>query len=327
MNLFSILTKSVKRTHATRKPRQTQLAVEALEERRLFSVDISFSQGVLTLVGSNRDDRKDIADVRVFGNKVKAEITELDGNGRRKDHEDKTVDFDKVTKIVFKGLKGHDQFTNYTTIRSDAFGGDGNDTLTGGSGNDLLQGENGNDRLNGKAGNDVLYGHAGNDWLDGEDGRDYLAGGTGNDSLYGGAHFDQLLGEGGRDWLYGGTDGDWLYGGADADYLFGNEGNDWLYGQNGNDWLGGGTGDDYLYGGNDQDYLWGDAGLDRLNGEAGNDNLNGGNDGANDSLTGGTGADTFVRYYSPVLLFFKSYDEDVTDFNGSQGDRTQEYQK
>ena len=97
MNLFSIFTKAAQRTHATRKPHRAQLAVEALEARRLFSVDISFSRGVLTLVGSNRDDRKDIADVRVFGNKVKAEITELDGNGRRKDHEDKTVDFNKVT--------------------------------------------------------------------------------------------------------------------------------------------------------------------------------------------------------------------------------------
>src|ERR1700744_5650902 len=78
------------------------------------------------------------------------------------------------------GQDGNDTITvdesNGALPAADLFGGNGNDKLTGGSGNDLLFGQ---------AGNDTLFGMGGNDLLFGGDGNDTLIGGTGDDPVFG----------------------------------------------------------------------------------------------------------------------------------------------
>lgn len=52
------------------------------------------------------------------------------------------------------------------------YGGDGNDTITGGNDNDTVYGNDGNDTLNGNGGNDALHAGAGNDTANGHSGND-----------------------------------------------------------------------------------------------------------------------------------------------------------
>ena len=117
-----------------------------------------------------------------------------------------------------------------------------------------------------------------------------MDGGDGNDVLNGGAANSQLQ-------LFGGAGDDSLTGGLRADTLSGGDGND---------------------------KLGGGRGLDTLDGGAGNDTLDDGvKDGQQDLLSGGTGADTFVRRQTnrasaPVPLF----DELVLDFASADGDVT-----
>ncbi len=85
------------------------------------------------------------------------------------------------------------------------------------------------------------------------------------------------------------------------DVLSGNEDNDWINGNQGNDWVEGGDNQDTLYGGQNNDTLTGGLGNDILYGDLGNDLLIGVDpDAVNpgldeiDTLTGGSGVDTFV---------------------------------
>lgn len=97
-----------------------------------------------------------------------------------------------------------------------------------------------------------------------------------------------------------------------------------LFGGAGDDTLTGGTKADTLSGGDGNDKLSGGKGLDTLDGGAGNDKLDDGvRDGQQDVLSGGTGADTFVRRQTnrasaPIPLF----DEQVLDFASADGDVT-----
>jgi RTX calcium-binding nonapeptide repeat (4 copies) len=54
------------------------------------------------------------------------------------------------------------------------------------------------------------------------------------------------------------------------------------------------------------------AGRDTLTGEAGDDYLDPGNDGTKDSMTGGAGADTFVRYYAQER-WGRVYEDSITN--------------
>lgn len=135
-----------------------------------------------------------------------------------------------VTRIVFVGNDGDDEFTNATSIPCTANGGDGNDTLRGGSGDDFLVGGYGQDTLYGNDGDDILWGSGGSD---------VLWGGDGNDVLYG---------HGGSDELHGGAGRDTLNGGSGNDQLFGDEGQDLLVA------VGGGS--DTLTGGSQWDNYW-----------------------------------------------------------------------
>jgi Ca2+-binding RTX toxin-like protein len=229
------------------------------------------------------------------------------------------------------------------------FGQGDDDTLIGGQGNDFLSGGDGNDQL---FGDDLLIGGQGNDFVGG---RDQLFGGAGNDRLYGGGGSDQLFGQANDDILIGGQGNDFLDGGdgndqlfGDTDLLIGGQGNDFFGGDDrleggaGNDQLFGNAGNDQLLGQADDDILIGGQGNDFLDGGSGNDiliGLTGANTGSNltfgttfstggdiDTLTGGTGADTFVIGDFSNVFYANIGDSDyalITDFNPTEGDTIQ----
>ena len=252
-----------------------------------------------------------------------------------------------VTGINFFGYAGDDQFTlgsvGGRVIPVYAFGGDGNDTLTAGSGADYLFGDGGNDKLVGGYGRDYLVGGAGDDELRGDGGSDYLNGGDGNDSIFGGYpdlsgpglividENDEIRGGNGNDVINGELGSDTIYGdggddvliggdvifGTEVNRLYGGEGNDLMYGSAATDYLYGGNGNDVMYGLAGNDFLYGEGGYDRLYGNEGNDRLDGG-EGIADELTGGTGADTFVRYGSE----FRFERDAFLDYTTAEGDST-----
>jgi Ca2+-binding RTX toxin-like protein len=262
-------------------------------------------------------------------------------------------------------------------------------TIDGGVGDDLILGDGGSDTLLGGIGNDSLLGGIGNDSLDGGTGNDSLNGGADNDTYVVDSLSDivvELTG-GGTDWvsssinyslvslpnvenltligtavsgtgnsarnlIKGNNLANSLFGEAENDTLEGGAGNDSLYGGSGNDSLDAGEGNDTLFGEISNDLLLGRRGNDRLNGGSGNDTLVGfGGDPLElDTLTGGTGADTFFlgelsgdfflynpgEYYkgltiipgpgfpNPTLLILDGF-ATITDFSRSQGDKIQAF--
>jgi Ca2+-binding RTX toxin-like protein len=168
----------------------------------------------------------------------------------------------------------------------------------------------------------------------------YFLGGEGNDRFDNATSVpSSAYGGGGDDVLWGGFTNDALYGGAGNDQLLGFGGNDLLLGDDGDDLVSGGSGKDTLYGdsydidtghsGTGRDSLDGGAGADYLHGGAGDDHLDGGFDGLRDTVTGGTGADTFVTHWTwaPVYLpgypplWYPQYEsENVLDFDAAAGD-------
>lgn len=227
-------------------------------------------------------------------------------------------------------LGGGDDDTDAGTTPSDddTPSDNSDDVVRGGEGANALSGDGGDDLLMGFLGDDTLRGGSGDDLLDGSGGDDSLMGGNGEDVLIGGAGEDTLAGMGGNDLLLGN-------GGNDV--LAGDDGNDLLIDFSGADTIDGGLGNDTLIGidlsdkvdatdlvalrradldaaltetfGNevndDQiDRIFaevlsgeptGDA--DVLRGNIGNDILVGDN---GDTLTGGSGNDTFAAYFDPT---------------------------
>ncbi|MBS9771917.1 MAG: hypothetical protein J7F05_16060, partial [Trichodesmium erythraeum GBRTRLIN201] len=204
------------------------------------------------------------------------------------------------------------------------FGGDGDDTVLGAEGNDLLRGDGGNDTLSGGEGDDIIAGGEGNDEIKGETGNNQLFAGKGNDLVSSAEGNDLLRGDegndtltagGGDDKLFGGDGDDELTGEAGDDQLFAAEGNDLISGGEGNDLLKGEGGNDTLSGGEGDDTIFGCHGSDEIKGDAGDDLIISYSDAgepdiaqdtdqpkvyseqpfleAHDTLTGGTGADTF----------------------------------
>ncbi|NJQ98940.1 MAG: calcium-binding protein [Hydrococcus sp. CSU_1_8] len=194
--------------------------------------------------------------------------------------------FDNIELVSFKGSNQQDNFSFYNTTDT-LYGNGGDDIFHAGLQNDYIDGGTGNDTLVGEDGNDTLYGRDGNDWMYGD--FDTAADGTGNDYLDGGNGSDSLIGGGGSDTLWGGDSNEF-------DFLVGGKGSDYLYGQAGGDYLQGGADTDYVDGGTGNDVLRGDsASLDN--------NLF-----QYDTLTGGTGADTFYLFnFSPNGGYGVSY--------------------
>jgi Ca2+-binding RTX toxin-like protein len=134
----------------------------------------------------------------------------------------------------------------------------------------------------------------------------------GSDSLY-------ASGYEGNDFIWGNTANDIIYGDQGSDTLKGYDGNDYLNGGSGNDSLEGEYGDDSLLGGDDNDTLLGGYGNDTLYGDSGNDYLNGFGGGYSveiDTLTGGSGSDTFAIGDSTGVAYLGGYDY-LTNTDGS----------
>ncbi len=202
------------------KTTSSPVAIEALEERRLFShapllgtaaID---SSGMLNVVGTRKADV-----IRVLVNATDATKLDVSINGSVAG----SFDLSAITNgIHIDGGKGNDDIgvdeSNGAVARPlTMLGGQGNDTLVGGSENDSLDGGNGKDSLSGGAGTDTLSGGNGNDTL---------SGGTGSDTLHGGNGKDILTGEDGNDTLDGGNGKDTLDGGLGDDTLDGSKGKD-----------------------------------------------------------------------------------------------------
>ena len=278
------------------------LSFERLESRKVLATNIVFdaTAGLLSFYG---DAGNDVVSVVESGSTL---TVTANGNGTQ------TFNTSEVSKIFFSGDAGDDTFSNFSSIELEAFGNDGNDTITGGSAEDFISGGRGDDIISGGDNDDELRGGQGNDTLNGDTGNDRLNGSAGDDTLYGGDGDDVLFGRNGNDVIRGGDNNDVLRGGRDGDRIYGDTGNDRLFGQHGDDVVEGGTGDDLLrggrgsdylsgfegadriFGGRDNDRLYGHQGADFLSGGDGNDGLFGGQNSEADSLTGGGGSDRFL---------------------------------
>lgn len=158
---------------------------------------------------------------------------------------------------------------------------------------------------------ETIEGTPGNDVLNGGNGSSILIGLNGNDTLTGGNGSSDLAGDAGNDVLTGGNGGNTITGGT---------GNDTLIAGNGSNSLDGGEDDDLLVDGNSNN------GFTVTQGSA---------TALEDTLTGGSGADTFffsqsesTLENSTTIINGEEIDiEDaistVADFNASQGDKIQ----
>ncbi|MCG6158257.1 calcium-binding protein [Rubinisphaera margarita] len=174
---------------------------EVLEARDLLSSTATLSHGVLNITGDNDADH--------------VNVSQKNGSIVVTDHmtnQQSTFRASSVSKILFQGNGGDDVFSNDTSKRSEAHGGDGNDELRGGSDNDLFYGGSGHDRLYGYGGHDRLEGGDGNDLIDGGIAgfhklSDYftlqvLKGGNGDDVIHSNAILDAVTPGAGADLLF-----------------------------------------------------------------------------------------------------------------------------
>ncbi len=195
---------------------------------------------------------------------------------------------------VFSGSGGYGTGAAFT-LALEAFGGEGNDTMSGGTGADTLSGGAGNDTLRGAVdaaldvADDVLNGDAGADILDAgnvDNGSDTFNGGADSDTV---SYANRALavtvtlGAGSNDGETG--EADTVAG--DVEVLTGGAGDDTLTGGALAETINGGAGDDTISGGAEADTLNGDAGDDTF--------LSAAADGA-DVYNGG--ADTDVMSYA-----------------------------
>ena len=166
---------SKKRKSSKRNTRRARrLSLQPLQSRQLMAGDIDFNSntGVLTITGEGFNDQ---VEVRVEGDEVEVELQSQRSNGSF-DRSRQDEDIEDVRQIVFNGFGGDDSFditqgtldsglsvanidivfnagagndtmNNNSSIRSLAYGGDGNDSLIGGKARDFIFGEAGRDEL------------------------------------------------------------------------------------------------------------------------------------------------------------------------------------
>jgi Ca2+-binding RTX toxin-like protein len=272
------------------RPAEATLHLETLEQRLPLAVSTCSLDALSGILAIRCDDTNSRVDLRVTqtGQGVTAIVRlQVLENGRTVRGQ---FPLSQVRKIEFTGGIRDDLFNAAAvSLRVQAVGNDGNDTLVGGRGANTLDGGNGRDTLR-AVGSSVMYGQDGDDTITTGDSDDVIEGGDGNDRITSG---------GGRDTIYAGRGNDQVNAGSGEDEIHGEDGNDGLTGGDSNDRIAGGAGvdvifggngDDTLSGGNDGDIIQGDAGADTINGEAGNDLLAGGE--GDDAISGGTGTDT-----------------------------------
>jgi Ca2+-binding RTX toxin-like protein len=249
------------------------------------------------------------------------------------------------------------QFIDAQKPNEDAFNGNA-EAIELEAGGDTIFAGAGNDWVDAGAGDDVVYGDAGNDSITGGAGADKLNGGSGNDtadylrssegvyvSISGGygkggdaqgdsiINIENLRGSGFADVLEGNDFGNRLNGMAGADELYGQGGNDWIITGGGYDRVDGGAGQDTVsyedswagvdvnlatgagrYGSASRDSY---VSIENVSGSKFADRLAG--DTANNRLTGGAGADSFVfeaKFGYDRIADFKVGDGDVVALQG-----------
>jgi hypothetical protein len=313
------------------KKRDIACGFEMLENRCMMSgtplpYGISFQSGVIRINGS---DNAETAAVNLVNGKLHATLdhmvyihVDINTTTHFLMH-DAVMDFDPavVSKIEFFGNGGDDTFTNNTSVKTTAVGGDGADVLIGGYGDDQLNGGAGDDQIEGRGGNDSLTGGAGDDT--------YIFAGValGSDTITEAASLDTdtldftTLGQSSGRYIVmlppGGATLDLsltskqtvvagqlsltlssslgienVIGTAWSDTIRGNARANVIHGMGGNDILHGGDGNDSVYGDDGNDVLYQDAGGGFLSGDNGNDQLYAG--ALATSLSGGAGDDTLV---------------------------------
>ena len=284
--------------------RKTQLNIQTLESRALMSgggstIPVGISLNAFGTLNIKGDEHRDWVTVSILGDEVHAwHQHRLPGSNGAPDtyetFQDKFFPLSQVKRIYFTGGDNGDSFTNYTSMKSAAAGGAGDDVLTGGSGADTLNGGDGDDWLEGRGGNDELRGGHGSDWYV------YSTGPVnyGSDTIIEAANadvdtldFDQFgsgisldLGNtatqlvthtpviGKLSLTFSDTRGiEDLIGTAFADRITGNARHNVLDGWLGNDTVEGYGGNDSLWGGEGNDVLWPMNGDNTVHDGAGND--------------------------------------------------------
>jgi Ca2+-binding RTX toxin-like protein len=243
------------------RPASRNVAIETLEDRRLYSATMSGS--VLLIVGTHASSI-DVIQVSESGGNIlvtegttnetlpppqffaAANVTAISistGDG------DDRISLDTSKPITVYAGKGHDTVTTSTALYNNrpltVYAGEGNDYIDANTGFDYLFGDAGNDTIYAGAGNDYIDGVSDNDRIYGEDGNDTMHGSSGNDTLYGGAGHDGMNGQSGSDQLFGGSGNDSLGGAAGRDSMYGESGDDYIHaGDNEADHVDGGIGND-----------------------------------------------------------------------------------
>lgn len=178
--------------------------------------DVSFADGVLTIVGNSAtNDRHALRCKDGFV---------LVGLAQRPD---RPVRCPQVREVIARPLGGNDSVDMSGVTREFGSGGPITITIRGGAGSDSLTGA-------------PLH-------------RNVLAGGDDSDRIDGGEIADRISGGPDSDILSGLAGRDSLFGGGDSDLMYGDRGNDSLFGGPGNDALNGGPGRDKLVGGPGRD--------------------------------------------------------------------------
>ena len=210
--------------------------VEAVEVRRLLSVSLASSTGILRVYGGERTDQ--IAFALQKGDPSRLRVS-LNGVVSK-------FDFAAVNKVIIDGYGGDDviDLGGLRFRKATIEAGPGDDFVRGGPGRDAVTGSDGDDTLRGFAGDDILQGGVGNDSIVADAGNDTVQGWGGDDTLSCGDGNDIADGNDGNDEVWGG------YG---NDYLSGSEGDDLVCGERGDDSPGGGNGTDRIYGGRGAD--------------------------------------------------------------------------
>lgn len=260
--------------------------VEALEPRNLFAVDVTFSSGLLTILGDSLNNRIEVGFVEVSGTKYLIvecdDVVVLDGTAGP------GIQTSATLSITVSLGDGNDEIDLAAVTTANGFaglggailldGGAGNDTLQGSAFADMVDGGAGDDLVVGWAGNDTMLGGLGGDIILGNDGDDSLEGGSGNDVYwYGGTAQgnDRIVEDTGADFDLV-TFGDYESGvaldlgltnqqavGGDTAVTVVNEGSlDGVIGSAFDDTLSGGASSEYLIGGAGDDLLAGGAGAD-----------------------------------------------------------------
>jgi Ca2+-binding RTX toxin-like protein len=235
--------------------------------RLLLAASVSLDGGLLFINGT---EDADAITVEVIDGVMTVAINELGF----------TAPAAAVKRIRVLAGAGNDRVSiaDSVSVKTELYGGEGDDWLRGGSRAAILMGEAGNDTLIGGSGKDVFSGGKGIDTADyshrTEDLVISLDGKANDGAPPAGAY------KGERDNVM-----------ADVENLIGGSGNDVLLGNNRRNVIHGGDGNDTLMGGKGNDLLVGGAGRDSLVGNEGDDVFVAIDGGAMDTIVGGRGFD------------------------------------